>query len=129
MSDLDRIYPYKSILLSRQVTRIKKKSTRGLLVIKYQILRTSIITTVWQTVRRYTKEILEVNLENYTVSSNHMESRLNSKAFLQIFRQVMNLNDLLRVNSRQQSKKLPSTNLRWPLFKPQTKISVQQEPN
>ena len=129
MSYLDRIYPYKTILLSRQVTRIKKKSTRGLLVIKYQILRTNITTTVWQTVRRYTKEILEVNLENYTVSSNHMESRLNSKAFLQIFRQVMNLNDLLRVNSRQQSKKLPSTNLRWPLFKPQTKISVQQEPN
>ena len=42
------------------MTRIKKISIRGLLVIQYQILRTNIIRIVWKTVRRLTDEILRV---------------------------------------------------------------------
>ena len=58
MSDQDRISPHDiNTILSIWVMRIKKNIDKG---IQYQILKTDIIKTVWQTVGRVSKEILGV---------------------------------------------------------------------
>ena len=58
MSDQDRISPHDiNTISSIWVMRIKKNINKG---IQYQILKTDIIKTVWQTVGRVSKEILGV---------------------------------------------------------------------
>ena len=58
VNDQTRISPYNiNTISSRQVMRIKKNLNYG---IYNQILQTSILRTVWQTVRRITNEILGV---------------------------------------------------------------------
>ena len=58
MSDQDRISPHDiNTISSIWVMRIKKNIDKG---IQYQILKTDIIKTVWQTVGRVSKEILGV---------------------------------------------------------------------
>ena len=59
MSDQDRISPYNiNTISSRQVMRIKKYQLGDYKLIQYQFLQTNMKTTVWQTVRRITNEIL-----------------------------------------------------------------------
>ena len=62
MSDQDRISPYNiNTISTRQVMRIhikKNISFRIFWLIQYQILRTSIIRIIWQTVRSITNEII-----------------------------------------------------------------------
>ena len=68
MGDQDRISPYNINALSiRQVMRIKRNKIclRIFWLIQYQILRTSIIRIVWQTVRRITDEILGIKGLNW----------------------------------------------------------------
>ena len=62
MSDQDRISPYYiNTELSRLVRRIKKKTQLGdYKLIQCQILQIQIISVLWQTVGRITKEILGV---------------------------------------------------------------------
>ena len=62
MSDQDRISPYNiNTISSRHVIRIKRKYQKvDYYVIQYQILRSTIITIVLQTVRRVTNLILGV---------------------------------------------------------------------
>ena len=61
-SDQDRISPYNiNTISSRQVMRIKKNINWWIFhLIKYQILQTKIISSVWQRVRRIAEEIMGV---------------------------------------------------------------------
>ena len=59
MSDQHKISPYNiNTISSRQVMRIKKYQLGDYKLIQYQFLQSNMKTTVWQTVRRITNEIL-----------------------------------------------------------------------